>query len=80
MIVVNRAKAEAATFDRLRTERAPMLESLDVAYMRALEKGESADAIVLEKQKLRDVTGKDLSTLSIEDMASLTLAEAMELP
>lgn len=80
MIVINRAKAEEFTRARMRAEREPRLAALDVAYMMALEAGEDTSAIVADKQALRDVTDKDLSGLTLDRLASLTLAEALELP
>lgn len=56
MITVNIAKAKEITKDRLRAERAPLLEAQDVAYMRAIEAGQDTSAIVAEKQRLRDIT------------------------
>lgn len=58
MIKVNIEKAQEITKDRLRAERAPLLASLDVDYMRATEQGDTAKqaTIAAEKQRLRDVT------------------------
>jgi hypothetical protein len=47
-------KCRAIHRDRLRARRAPLLQKLDVDYMRALEKGQSTSAIVAKKQALRD--------------------------
>lgn len=55
-VVVNIDKAKALTKDRLRAERAPLLQAQDVLYMRALEQGQDTTAIVAEKQRLRDIT------------------------
>ena len=55
-ITINLTKAKAITKDRLRVERAPLLDAQDVAYMRALEAGQDTTAIVAEKQRLRDIT------------------------
>ena len=41
---------------RLRELRAPILASLDVEFMRSLEKGQPTESIVSRKQALRDVT------------------------
>jgi hypothetical protein len=79
MIVINRAKAEEATRERLRAEREPRLTELDVQFMRAIEVGQDTAAIAAEKQALRDVTAKDLSGLTIEQLASLTLDKALPL-
>ena len=57
-ISINITKAKAIKLDALRAERAPLLEALDVAFVRALESGdlEAQAAIKAEKQALRDVT------------------------
>ena len=55
-ITINFTKAQALTKDRLRLERTPLLEAQDVLFQRALETGKDATAIVVEKQRLRDVT------------------------
>lgn len=51
-------KAKAIHLDKFRTVRKPLLESLDVAYMKALEAGDSEKAkeIAIQKQGLRDIT------------------------
>jgi hypothetical protein len=55
-ITINLTKAKDITKDRLRAERAPLLQSLDVQFQRALETGENTADIVAEKQRLRDIT------------------------
>ena len=55
-ITINFVKAQAITKDRLRSDRKPLLEAQDVLFQRALETGKDATAIVVEKQRLRDVT------------------------
>lgn len=58
MIKVNMTKAVEIKKDMIRAERAPILEELDVAFMRAVEAGdEKAKAeIAAKKQALRDAT------------------------
>ena len=56
MITINLNKAKEITKDRLRKEREPLLQALDVQFQRALEAGADTSAIVTEKQKLRDIT------------------------
>ena len=57
-IRINIDKAKAIKLDQFRGERAPKLAALDVAFVRALEQGDTAEQsrIVAEKQALRDVT------------------------
>jgi hypothetical protein len=56
MIVINLDKAKEITKERLRVERAPLLQAQDVAFQRALEAGTDTANIVAEKQRLRDIT------------------------
>ena len=57
-ISINIDKAKAIKLDALRAERAPKLAALDLAFMRAVEQGDTAaqSRIAAEKQALRDVT------------------------
>ena len=57
-IRINIDKAKEIKRDQFRTLRKPLLESLDVAFVRALEQGDAAAqaSIAAEKQALRDVT------------------------
>ena len=68
-IRINIDKAKAIKLDQFRAERAPKLAALDVAFVRALEQGDTAEQsrIVAEKQALRDVTKQPLP----DDVASL---------
>ena len=61
-IRINIDKAKAIKLDQFRAERAPKLAALDVAFVRALEQGDTAEQsrIVAEKQALRDVTKQPL--------------------
>jgi hypothetical protein len=58
MITVNLNKAKNIAKDKLRTERAPVLATLDVTFMRAVESGNTSlqTAIAEQKQELRDIT------------------------
>lgn len=56
MIVINIDKAKNITKERLRAERKPLLEALDVTYIRATEQSQDTTEIVAEKQRLRDIT------------------------
>jgi hypothetical protein len=57
-IRINIDKAKAIKLDQLRAERAPKLAALDLAFMRAVERGDTAEqaSIAAQKQALRDVT------------------------
>jgi hypothetical protein len=68
-IIINIDKAKAIKLDQLRAERAPKLAALDLAFMRAVEQGDTAKqaSIAAQKQALRDVTKAPLP----DDVASL---------
>ena len=55
-ITINLNKAKEITKTRLRFERAPLLQKLDVDFQRTLETGADTSAIVAEKPRLRDIT------------------------
>lgn len=55
-ININFEKAKNITRDRLRRERTPLLQALDVQFQKALESNADTLAIVSEKQRLRDIT------------------------
>ena len=62
-INIDFGKAVVITQDRLRAERKPLMDALDVQYQRALESGADTSAIVAEKQRLRDITKISVTTL-----------------
>lgn len=71
MITINFTKAQAITKDRLRAERAPLLQAQDVAYQRAMETGASTTAIVTEKQRLRDITKAVDTATTLDELKRL---------
>ena len=58
MININMTKAKEIKKDMIRAERAPLLDLLDVQFMRAVESGDTAKQaeIAAKKQALRDAT------------------------
>jgi len=58
MIKINIEKAKQIWLDKFRIARKPILEQLDVDFMRALEKGDTnlQKKISSKKQLLRDIT------------------------
>jgi len=56
MIKINLEKAKEIQKNKLREARKPLLEKLDVDFVKALETGEDTTPIVVQKQALRDVT------------------------
>jgi hypothetical protein len=73
-ITINITKAKAITKDRLRVERAPLLQAQDVAFARALESGADTTAIVAEKQRLRDITKLADQATTLEQLKQLGVA------
>lgn len=56
MIKINLDKAKEIQKDKIRQVRTPLLEKLDVDFVRALELGGDTSSIAAQKQALRDVT------------------------
>ena len=56
MIKVNLDKAKEIQKDKIREARKPLLEKLDVDFVRALEIGNDTTPIKEQKQALRDAT------------------------
>ena len=75
MITINLTKAKDIAKNNLRTERAPVLASLDVSFMRAVESGNTSlqTAIAEQKQELRDITTHS-SITGANDVATLKTA------
>ena len=71
MITINFEKAKAITKDRLRAERTPLLQAQDVAFQRALELAADTTAIVVEKQRLRDVTNLADQATTLDELKEL---------
>jgi len=67
-IHVNINKAKDITKDKLRAERKPLLEALDVEFIKAQEQGTDTSAIVAEKQRLRDITKTVDSMTTVEQL------------
>jgi hypothetical protein len=55
-IKINFEKAKLQTADRLRMEREPLLQKLDVLFQRALEGSKSLSQVETQKVRLRDIT------------------------
>jgi hypothetical protein len=72
-ITVNLSKAKDITKDRLRAERAPLLQSLDVQFQRALETNADTSEIVAEKQRLRDITKLADTATTTDELKQLSV-------
>lgn len=73
MIKINFEKAQAITKDRLREERKPLLEALDIQAMRSLGDPVKFAEVELEKQVLRDVTKKVDTVETLDELKALTV-------
>jgi hypothetical protein len=73
MITINLNKAKEITKDRLRVERAPLLQAQDIAFQRALEEGADTAAVVAEKQRLRDITQLADQATTIEELKGISI-------
>jgi len=62
MIIVNPDKAKAIWKDKWREARKPLLASLDIEFMKAVESADTAKQaeIASQKQALRDVTQTEI--------------------
>jgi len=74
MITINFDKAVAITKDRLRAERAPLLQAQDIAFQRAIEEGADTTAIVAEKQRLRDITTLADQATTLDELKEIQAA------
>lgn len=73
MIKINIDKAKDITKDRLRTERKPQLEHLDVQMLRNFSNQELLSEIETKKQVLRDVTKQVDEMTTIEELKAASL-------
>jgi UDP-N-acetylglucosamine pyrophosphorylase len=73
MIVINFDKAKQITKERLRQERKPLLEQQDILFQRSLENNSDTSAIIVEKQRLRDITDLVDNASTIEQLKQLTI-------
>ena len=72
-ITINLDKAKDITKDKLRADRAPLLQALDVQFQRALETGGNTADIVAEKQRLRDITKLADAAKSTDELKALSV-------
>ena len=66
-------KAKDITKDRLRLDRKPLLEAQDVLFMRAQESESDTSVIIIEKQRLRDITKQVDSCTTTDELKALTI-------
>jgi len=73
MIVVNPDKAKSIWKDKWREARKPILASLDIEFMKAVEAGDSEKQaeIASKKQALRDVTQTEINGNTPEEIKAV---------
>ena len=70
-ITVSLTKAKEITKKRLRIERKPLLEEQDILFMRAVETSQDKSEIVMEKQRLRDITVLADDATTVDELKGL---------
>jgi hypothetical protein len=73
MITINIDKAKDITKDRLREERKPQLEALDVQMLRNFSNQELLNEIEAKKQVLRDATNHVDTMTTVEELKAASL-------
>jgi hypothetical protein len=81
MITINMDKAKEIQKNKLRAERAAILNQLDVDFMRAVEQGDSQkqQEIAVKKQALRDAPEHEslLNAQSVEELKQVTISSIL---
>ena len=73
MIIINPDKAKAIWKDKWREARKPLLTSLDIEFMKAVESADTDKQaeIALKKQALRDVTNTEINGNTPEEIKAV---------
>ena len=73
MIIVNSDKAKAIWKDKWREARKPLLASLDIEFMKAVETADATKQaeIASKKQALRDVTNTEINGNTPEEIKAV---------
>ena len=72
-IIIDINKAKDITKDRLRQERKPLLESLDVQMLRNFSNQELLNEIEAKKQVLRDATKQVDNMTTVDELKATSL-------
>ena len=73
MIKIDIPKAQEITKDRLRAERTPLLQALDIEVMKNLSDTEKLAEIEAEKQRLRDITLVVDTLTTVEELKAVSV-------
>jgi len=71
MIKIDINKAKDITKDRLRVERKPLLEALDIEVMKNITDATKLAEIEAEKQRLRDITNVVDGLETVEELKNV---------
>lgn len=71
MIIVNIEKAKAITKERLRMERAPLLQAQDILFQKNQENNLDNSGVIAEKQRLRDITNLVDAATTLDELKSI---------
>jgi hypothetical protein len=75
-IYISLDKAREATRNRLRAERKPLLEALDIEFQRSLEFSGKPDQVVIEeKRRLRDITRLVSTCSTVAELKQLSCSK-----
>ena len=74
MIKIDILKAKDITKDRLRAERTPLLQALDIEIMKNLSDTVKLAEIEAEKQRLRDITSLVDTLETVEELKSVSIS------
>lgn len=73
MIKIDMTRAKEITKDRLRAERAPLLQALDIEVMKNLSDTTKLAEIEAEKKRLRDITLVVDALTTVEELKEVTV-------
>ena len=74
MITIDIPKAQLITKDRLRAERTPLLQALDIEMMKNLSDATKLAEIEAEKQRLRDITLVVDTLKTVEELKNVSVS------
>lgn len=74
MIKIDIVKAKDITKDRLRAERKPLLEALDIEVMKNITDATKLSEIEAEKQRLRDITSVVDTLETVEELKNVSVS------
>jgi len=71
MITIDINKAKEVWKDKIREARKPVLEKLDVDFMKATEQGTDTTSIVSDKQTLRDLPSQVDTATTVDEIKAV---------